>query len=177
MSKMNSSFIVFFAVIVLILGVLLAVNSAGNSNPSPTASSFDEFAQKQQNQSLNNKAQTSPAPPPNPTFAPVTELKIEDIQVGTGEEVATGSSVSVNYTGALTDGKVFDTSLGKQPFSFQVGTGQVIKGWDEGLLGMKVGGKRRLTIPSDKAYGAYGAGGVIPPNATLIFDIELLEVK
>lgn len=119
-------------------------------------------------------------PTPGPTKIPdVTELKIEDVKIGAGPEAASGSSVTVNYIGRLTDGRVFDTSLqqGRQPFVFTVGGGQVIKGWDEGLLGMKVGGQRRLIIPPDKGYGVQGAAGVIPPNATLVFEIELLDVK
>ena len=89
-----------------------------------------------------------------------------------------GMRVQVHYTGWLTDGKKFDSSLDRgQPFEFQLGAGQVIQGWDKGVAGMKVGGKRKLTIPSDMGYGARGAGGVIPPNATLVFEVELLGVK
>jgi FKBP-type peptidyl-prolyl cis-trans isomerase FkpA len=105
-------------------------------------------------------------------------LKYTDDQVGTGTEAQAGKTVSVHYTGWLLDGTKFDSSKDRnQPFSFPLGGGQVIKGWDEGVAGMKVGGKRTLVIPPDLGYGARGAGGVIPPNATLKFEVELLDVK
>lgn len=105
-------------------------------------------------------------------------LQYVDLVVGTGDQAKAGDLVVVHYTGWLTDGKKFDSSLDRRdPFSFNLGAGRVIKGWDEGVQGMKVGGKRKLTIPSALGYGARGAGGVIPPNATLIFDVELLEVR
>jgi FKBP-type peptidyl-prolyl cis-trans isomerase len=108
----------------------------------------------------------------------MAELKIEDVVVGTGDEAKKGKTVSVHYTGWLTDGKKFDSSKDRgQPFSFPVGAGHVIRGWDDGVAGMKVGGKRKLTIPPDLGYGPRGAGGVIPPNATLIFEVELLGVR
>lgn len=107
------------------------------------------------------------------------ELKIEITQKGSGERtVKPGDNISVQYTGKLTDGTKFDSSYDRnQPFEFTIGTGQVIRGWDEGLMGMQVGEKRTLTIPSDMGYGAAGAGGVIPPNATLIFDVELVAIN
>ncbi len=101
-----------------------------------------------------------------------------DITVGTGATATAGKTVTVHYTGWLTNGKKFDSSVDRgQPFVFPLGAGQVIKGWDEGVAGMKVGGKRQLKVPAAAGYGARGAGGVIPPNATLIFDVELLGVS
>ncbi len=112
-----------------------------------------------------------------PTTTP-SGLQYWDIVVGTGPTAATGNTVKVNYTGWLTTGEKFDSSLDRnEPFLFPLGEGQVIKGWDEGVAGMKVGGKRQLRIPPELGYGANGAGGVIPPNATLIFDVELLDVN
>jgi len=105
-------------------------------------------------------------------------LEYWDIKVGTGAVAQTGQHVKVDYTGWLTNGKKFDSSVGTgRPFEFMLGAGQVIKGWDEGIAGMKVGGKRQLRIPPDLAYGAQGFSTVIPPNSTLIFDVKLLDVK
>src|SRR4051794_27209438 len=105
-------------------------------------------------------------------------LQYHDEQVGTGAEAKAGDHVVVHYTGTLTDGTKFDSSRDRgQPFHFPLGGGRVIRGWDEGVAGMKVGGVRRLTIPPQLGYGASGAGGVIPPNATLVFEVELLDVK
>lgn len=116
------------------------------------------------------------------TVTTASGLQYEDITAGNGEEAQQGAYVSVHYTGWLQNpdgspGKKFDSSKDRNdPFEFALGAGQVIKGWDEGVQGMKVGGHRRLTIPAALGYGARGAGGVIPPNATLIFDVELLAV-
>ena len=140
-------------------------------------------------------AVTARAQEPKPTPAPGAEksseskmtktasgLQYEDVKVGTGESPKKGQTAVVHYTGWLWEngakGKKFDSSVDRgQPFSFPVGMGRVIKGWDEGVMTMKVGGKRILIIPPDLGYGSRGAGGAIPPNATLMFEVELIEVK
>jgi FKBP-type peptidyl-prolyl cis-trans isomerase FkpA len=129
--------------------------------------------------------QDKPAMTSSSTATNITELQKNDTVVGTGREAEPGFNVTVHYTGWLYDvakpdhkGEKFDSSVDrKEPFKFDLGAGQVIQGWDEGFAGMKVGGKRTLVIPSEMGYGARGAGGAIPPNATLVFDVELLDVK
>jgi len=124
-------------------------------------------------------------PQPGEGMSNITELMKADAKVGTGNEAAAGRQVTVHYTGWLYDaaapdhkGRKFDSSRDRnEPFDFRLGAGQVIRGWDEGVAGMKVGGQRTLTIPPAFGYGARGAGGVIPPNATLVFDVELLNVR
>ena len=122
--------------------------------------------------------------PTSPTL-PRAPYSQTDLRVGTGADATAGRRVTVNYTGWLYDptqpeqkGRQFDTSVGRSPFAFTLGAGQVIRGWDQGVAGMKVGGQRRLVIPPELAYGRDGAGGgAIPPNATLVFDVELLDVQ
>jgi hypothetical protein len=120
----------------------------------------------------------TPAATPAPALETVTELKIEDTKVGKGAEAKPGDRATVHYTGYLMDGTKFDSSLDRgQPFSFTIGAGEVIQGWDEGVAGMKIGGKRVLIIPADKGYGAQGTpDGAIPPGATLKFEVELVDV-
>lgn len=159
------------SVCVLSLGACKAESKA----PSTTQEASAQAASTQGTSIKGNTAMT----------AKITELQKIDTQVGTGREAEPGFNVTVHYTGWLYDsaveghkGKKFDSSLDrKQPFVFFLGGGQVIQGWDEGFAGMKIGGKRTLVIPSEMGYGARGAGGAIPPNADLIFDVELLDVK
>jgi peptidylprolyl isomerase len=106
-----------------------------------------------------------------------TKLQMKDVKVGKGAPVKAGDFITVNYTGKLTNGKQFDSSVGRGPFKFLVGGDPVIKGWHLGFLGMKPGGKRKLTIPPDLGYGASGSGDVIPPNSTLVFDVELIKAQ
>ena len=122
----------------------------------------------------------------NPTgpILPYAPFAQQDLRIGTGADAASGRRVTVNYTGWLYDptrpenkGQQFDTSVGRGSFTFLLGAGQVIRGWDQGVPGMKVGGQRRLTIPPTLGYGSNGSGGVIPPNATLVFDVELIDVQ
>lgn len=128
---------------------------------------------------LAYNAFSGPDTPPSSAAETVTAsgLRIQEVSPGSGEQAVVGDTVAVHYSGKLEDGTQFDSSMGGQPIEFTLGQGRVIQGWEEGILGMQVGGKRVLTIPPDLAYGSAGAGGVIPPNATLIFDVELVEIK
>ena len=166
------------AIAVVVAGGFLFFGSSLASFFGPKADvEATEFAtttlSTQQNAMNPNDSQGAPTQAELPTT-----LTITDEVVGTGAEAVAGKTVSVHYVGMLPDGTVFDASKPRgQAFTFALGAGQVIKGWDQGVAGMKVGGTRQLIIPPDLAYGSQGAGGAIPPNATLIFQVELLEVK
>ncbi len=138
-------------------------------NPNPTL--FLMATENPQNQTLGGSLESSA------TRVTESGLKIIDLVSGDGAEAKSGQKVSVNYRGSLENGKEFDSSYGRAPFTFSLGAGQVIKGWDEGVAGMRVGGKRQLIIPPELGYGSRGAGGVIPPNATLIFEVDLLAIN
>lgn len=131
------------------------------------------------NDGLNVQTEISMTNPIDTSFASsVSGFEVRDIVQGSGAEATNGRMIVVHYTGALTDGRVFDSSYQRnQPFQFLLGAGQVIAGWERGFEGMRVGGKRQLVIPSDLAYGAAGIPGVIPGNATLLFEVELLDVR
>lgn len=137
----------------------------------PTQKQNETPIKQSQPQSQTNQANKSNNKP--------MQLEIKTTQEGTGEQIVkSGDNISVHYTGKLTDGTKFDSSVDRgTPFTFQIGQGMVIQGWEQGLLGMKVGEKRTLTIPSELGYGSRGAGAVIPPNATLIFDVELISIQ
>ena len=164
-SALNTSRRILAAVALFALSIVVAMTLAGCGGTSSSS---------QETQPAQPEAQTPAAPAQGDA---ATELQIKDTVVGTGAEAKAGDTVTVNYTGWLEDGTKFDSSLDSgQPFQFPLGAGMVIKGWDQGVAGMKVGGKRELIIPPSLGYGAEGAGGVIPPNATLKFEVELLDV-
>ena len=126
---------------------------------------------------INQQEPASPAANMTNTITTADGLQIQDLTVGTGAEAKSGNTVTVNYLGTLLNGTKFDSSYDRnQPFTTQIGVGQVIKGWDEGIVGMRVGGKRKLTIPATLGYGSQDMGS-IPPNSTLVFEVELLSVK
>jgi FKBP-type peptidyl-prolyl cis-trans isomerase len=166
----------------LFLGMAACTGSKTESTPTDSAQAPTESSSTPSTTDTASTARENPAA--GSTAAPggasmdVAELKIEDQLVGKGAEAKAGKEVTVHYTGRLLNGTKFDSSVDRnEPFTFPLGAGRVIPGWDKGVVGMKVGGKRKLTIPSSMAYGPSGAGGVIPPNAGLVFDVELLKVK
>lgn len=174
------------AVLVLVIlgGVIIAYNRQ-KSNGELINLNNQTMDQNTNQPQANNTANVTGAMPNTTTQSsagPADERKsgliVQEISIGGGEEVKSGDTVAVNYTGMLTNGKVFDSSYNRnEAFTFTLGEGRVIRGWEEGVVGMKVGGKRKLTIPADLGYGSQGAGNVIPPNATLVFEIELVGIQ
>jgi len=152
---MKKVFLIIILVIVIILGIYFVFQGSKNNQ-----------------KSNNNKPQI------NNNVQEIQGMEMETLKEGTGAEVKNGDTVSVHYVGTLENGTKFDSSIDRgEPFSFTLGAGEVIKGWDLGVLGMKVGEKRKLTIPPDLAYGPGGVPGAIPPNSTLIFEVELLGIN
>jgi len=169
----NKKVLVMLIVIVaIVLGYMLF---ASKSASAPVTKTETEKVALQETKKATQSTITNQS---NETKKPM-ELEIKTTQEGTGDRVVrSGDNIAVHYTGKLTDGTKFDSSVDRgTPFEFQIGQGMVIAGWEQGLLGMKVGEKRTLTIPSEMGYGARGAGAVIPPNATLVFDVELISIK
>jgi len=162
MNKTLITYLIIACIIVPIFFVLISKENKQEKNETFELTYID------QNQEENNNIQNMED----------QGLKIEVLQDGTGEEAKNGDNVSVHYVGTLEDGTKFDSSIDRgEPFSFDLGASRVIKGWDLGILGMKIGEKRKLTIPSDLAYGDDGIPNVIPPKATLIFEVELLNIN
>lgn len=169
--------------LVLISAVLLATGGCSKLTEPPKPEPIQGQTPTTTGADTKPEAKPSAAPTPTPTPAqpppdPNAKLEIKDLTVGKGAEAKAGDTVKVHYVGTLKNGEEFDASKkhGNEPFTFELGKGRVIKGWDEGVAGMKVGGKRKLTIPPHLGYGARGAGAKIPPNSTLVFEVELVEV-
>jgi FKBP-type peptidyl-prolyl cis-trans isomerase len=163
-----------FSIALLIL--LASAVSAPAADPAPAAP--EKSPAKVSEPAVNDKGTASAPDTKAETITTPSGLQYVELKVGDGKQAAAGMNVKVHYTGWLTDGKKFDSSVDRgEPFGFPLGGGHVIKGWDEGVAGMKLGGKRKLIIPSKLGYGDRGAGGLIPPGATLIFDVELLGLE
>lgn len=164
--------IIFIGIGLIILAILIAIIVNTSNNPATKTLDSATSASDQDSGKINSTTQSE-------NMATTSaQLKIEDLKLGEGKEVKTGDNITIHYKGTLENGQKFDSSYDRgQPFQTKIGVGQVIKGWDQGVVGMKVGGKRRLIIPPDLGYGPMGYPPVIPPNATLIFEVELVDIN
>lgn len=178
-------YIILFILFFIVLGIL-AFKKDATKNPFSKENSTDKVVSEEKDSMVKEEKKLEvkkEEPKKIMNDSDITKLEIKVIKEGVGDlTTKNGNILSMNYTGRLLSGKVFDSNIDsafghQEPFVFQIGAGQVIRGWDEGLLGMKKGEKRMLTIPSDMAYGSRGAGSSIPPNAALIFEVELLDFK
>jgi FKBP-type peptidyl-prolyl cis-trans isomerase len=178
MNQIKVNYVLILIGLGMIIGLILILANQ------PKTKTVEEFTNLDLSQSQPN-TMTDQNNNPNITSEPigsqitdVTELKVEDLTLGTGPQVKSGDTISIHYLGTLIDGTKFDSSYDRgQPFETQIGVGMVIPGWDQGIIGLQVGGKRRLTIPYQLAYGEEGVPGAIPPKATLVFEVELVEIK
>jgi len=171
--------VIIIAVLILTFCMLVYFFIADNNKSKSDALKYSaQLETIKKNMIDNNNLNKNKMETPSTNFD-IQGMKVEILKAGTGAEAKNGDNVTVNYTGTLENGTKFDSSLnaGRSPFEFKLGQNMVIKGWELGVLGMKVGEKRKLTIPSDLGYGSAGAGGVIPPNATLIFEVDLLKIN
>lgn len=162
-----------FGIVLASLGAVSCAKLTEPPKPEPIQAEATTTAAKP----AAEPTEAKPAAPAAPAADPDAKLESQDLVVGKGAEAKAGDTIRVHYVGTLTNGDQFDASRPRgEPFQFELGKGRVIKGWDEGVVGMKVGGKRKLTIPPHLGYGERGAGAKIPPNSTLVFEVELLEV-
>lgn len=178
MTQIKTNYVFIIIGLGMIIGLILVLSNQPKSAPTQDFTNLD-LSQPQNNtmtdQSNNLNLDTNSV---NPSTTDVDELMVEDLVVGSGPSVKSGDTISIHYLGTLVNGSKFDSSYDRgQPFETQIGVGMVIPGWDQGIIGLQVGGKRRLTIPYHLAYGEDGVPGAIPPKATLIFEVELVGIK
>ncbi len=179
MSKYLLNFIIFFVILAIVSAIYFyGFNSEPVEEDLPEEININMDTTNNETNPTGTDEAVEPEVNNDEPVAQENGLKIEILAEGTGEGAKNGDDIIVHYTGWLTDGTKFDSSLDRgAPFSFVLGQGRVIQGWDQGMLGIKIGEKRKLTIPSELGYGEQGAGASIPPNATLVFEVELLEIK
>jgi FKBP-type peptidyl-prolyl cis-trans isomerase len=175
----TKNIIIFVTIAVVIVGGAVLLAQGNQSAKEQSQNPLEQSSLSSDSSSSSSASSLSSAPNKIIKTTYIKNMKIEILKEGTGEATKAGDTVTVNYTGTLTDGTKFDSSLnpGRTPFQFTLGQNNVIQGWELGVAGMKVGEKRKLTIPPELGYGEQGAGGAIPPNATLVFEVDLLKIN